>query len=1081
MITKILITKNSNDDWSTTSPFAGYTTVDSGFFICNVSGQTVTNYIEIPHMLLSMGSINRSVDIFNNNNLESDATIEGIGGVSKVGDWNFSLETISNVLSSLGLMGRGITVIVEGVTIFTGKIYSTEVEYDRVKFTVRSNFLINDKEIGTVVESEISSSNNKIIPIVYGDFRDSDSYIPLIVDLESDHSIKAYTGEQSLGEITNVFVWDVARGTADQCTNGVDDITLNVSNTEILFRKYSAASLLSAITDTNDFSVVGLNVAATIGIQFTTSPTFTVGDLFRSENNGNNYYEFVEQVGTVYKFKVGKYTSSIEYFLDPQYGEWDVLKPNEDTDGFENVSTSTTYTVGSSSDIFIPEMFARQNDSDVRTTYLTNSYLGESSPGLKYDYNDQVRSRIIQIDNEKMLVYQSIPVYNAYGVSSLHYVFRGYSNTAKATHAINTAVVIKQDEEDNTEHTLKMKTVIPVTTISNWKLLCELANGDYDVFTGHKRIDEITNSVSNLENLISNFSYQYTDTSPLTIDCDILTDLNYDPVWPEEYGNIQAAVGTILLDLELNKTTDLKGKISGIWLLGSFEVDKPGDTAGSTNNTRAPTGISLAMRSAASDSYFKRVGINLYNAYLLGLGDINDPLGMPIFNGDTASSWYAPVNALSNIVCWEPFEGTNTFEKYSNNPYAGNCWEKSFPLFGAWYTVSTDYPSYTHGNIEDPKMPQTLDDFLRQRFVLQLHLRDYIANSATKTVFYINNVGFLIEYTVDIRDTDLFFQGQGRLLEGSTIVNPSTVLADLLEDEMSITNIDATSFAFVETNTSDQTCSFALFDKPIKSSELLNKICREQGLILGELPNGDMCLFTLLMGATPTVLYNTDILLDTGNNRPDYTESITGVNNLITGLTIKYKKRYTDNTFTQQYTGTGFTEAVDYLDQTRVATFESETIRDATTAEVLNDLCVDFYTVPFRKLVVHCNPENTMDLVPGQLVTFDDDTYIKNSDECVYLILETDFQPGYGDTEPKLTLGLLQLTGMQYSEPEQIYPGNGLTNIGAYQTFSNVGVYNNYGIKATDAGNPGETGDPASNYSLNIGCDQNEGTDNIGF
>jgi hypothetical protein len=1081
MITKILITPNSNDDWSTTSPFYGYViNTELGFCISNVHGEVETNYIEIPHVLLSMSSINRSVDIFANNKLEKSATVEGIGGVAKVGDWSFSLETLSSTLSPLKLMGRNITIKVEDTVVFTGKIYNTEVGFDNVKFIVRSNFLINNKEIGTIVESEIESSNNKIIPVIYGDFTDTDSYIPLVVDLESDHSIKAYTSERTLKEVTNVFVWDEKRTIADQCTNSLEDLTIDVTNKEITFKKATGATLFAAITDTDAMSYIDLDITPTIGIKFTGSLSVSVGDIFQNTNSGINYYEYIGMVGDTYLFKVGKRLSDIGHFKFAGVGNFDLLKPTTTADAFINVVTSVTYTVDSYSDVIVPELFARQIDGNIHATQPSFIF---SSNALVYDVDNMVCSRIIQIDNEKMSIYQSLPVWvSGSGIFSRHEVIRGYSGTTIVTHTISTVVYSKQETNDDTEYTLKMKTIFPLLSISNWNVLLKVTYRKLGTdFTAYpmRNIREVA-TVNYLNQFFINCKTR-TYANALTILLSDLSALDYSEYFDETY-TVEQVVSTILLDLDFGNTVALDGKITGMWLLGYFNMDHSTTQASGGDNNPPPdarNGIALGMRTASESPDYKRVGVNLYHAQKMGIIEKNGKLDA---NYSLPGEWtgfndYDLLLGLTELSNWDLFHNSDTFSLYSNRPVIGtNCWEKSYPLSGIWSYTGGVSQKYTNGTVDEPKMPQTLEDLLKQRFVLQLFSCD-----ANDTAFYLDAISILAEYTIDVRDTELYFQGKGRVWDGSLLTNPSDIIADLLEYEMGLDNIDATSFAFVKTNTADQTCAFTVYDNPIKSSELLNNICREQGLILGELPNGDMCLFTLSMGETPTTIDDSDILLNEGENRPDYSESITGLENLITGLNIKYKKRYTDEVYTQQYAGTGYTDSENYLDQTRLATFEAETIRDVDTAEILNDLCVAFYNIPMRQIVIKCNPENTMTLVPGKLVNFSSDAYVKNSDGCTYLVLGTDFQPGYNNTKPEVELTLLQLDVVSYGTPDPVIPGNGLPNIGAYQTFSHIGVYTNYPINATDTGNPGETGDPASNYSLNIGCDQNGSTSNIGL
>lgn len=621
MITKILITPNSNDDWSITSPFYGYTiNTETGFCISNVHGEVESNYIEIPHILLSMGRINRSVDIFANNKLEKDVSIEGIGGVAKVGDWNFSLETLSNILSPLKLMGRNIVVKVENTVVFTGKIYNTEVGYDRVKFIVRSNFLINNKELGTIIESEIASSNNKIIPIIYGDFTDSDSYIPLIVDLESDHTIKAYTSERTLKEVSNVFVWDEKRTVADQCTNSLEDLTINASNREITFKKATGATLFAAITNTDAMSYIDLDITPTIGIKFTTSLTVSVGDIFQNTNSGINYYEYIGMVGDTYLFKVGKRLSDIGHFKFAGVGNFDLLKPTTTEDAFINYITSATYTVDSYSDVIVPELFARQIDGNIHATQPSFIF---ASNALVYDVDNMVCSRIIQIDSEKMSIYQSLPIWvRGNGIFSRHEVIRGYSGTTIATHIIKSTVYSKQETNDDTEYTLKMKTTFPLLSISNWNVLLKVIyhklGSDFTAYP-MRNIREVA-TVSYLNEFFINCKTP-TYANALTIHLSDLSTLDYSEYFDETY-TVEQVVSTILLDLDFGNTVDIDGKITGMWLLGYFNMDHSNVHASGADNNPPPdarNGMALGMRTASESPDFKRVGVNLSHAQKMGI------------------------------------------------------------------------------------------------------------------------------------------------------------------------------------------------------------------------------------------------------------------------------------------------------------------------------------------------------------------------------------------------------------------------------------------------------------------------------
>ena len=60
-----------------------------------------------------------------------------------------------------------------------------------------------------------------------GIFTGEGDYIPLITDLTEDYTIKGYTSEQELKEITNIFIWDADRLVADSSTNGLASLSIN--------------------------------------------------------------------------------------------------------------------------------------------------------------------------------------------------------------------------------------------------------------------------------------------------------------------------------------------------------------------------------------------------------------------------------------------------------------------------------------------------------------------------------------------------------------------------------------------------------------------------------------------------------------------------------------------------------------------------------------------------------------------------------------------------------------------------------------------------------------------------------------
>ena len=95
----------AGDDWSSTSPFSGYTAT-SGFVLSNAYSHTPSaGYTFVPHKILEIGNINKKIDLFSGISVVSktnEIKIKGVGGKVKTGDVSFQIENVNNTSPSCG-------------------------------------------------------------------------------------------------------------------------------------------------------------------------------------------------------------------------------------------------------------------------------------------------------------------------------------------------------------------------------------------------------------------------------------------------------------------------------------------------------------------------------------------------------------------------------------------------------------------------------------------------------------------------------------------------------------------------------------------------------------------------------------------------------------------------------------------------------------------------------------------------------------------------------------------------------------------------------------------------------------------
>lgn len=943
----------SNSPSSSPSPyfiegfaFATITTASAGFS---------DTFTLIPNKLTSLGAISREFDPIGSTRSLSDNKIEGLGGVSKVNDFTFSIENIGSVVDPLKLLGRrvkffmgtGSTLDISATCKFVGRIYNVEPNRKELIFTVRGQLQLWNKTVGTLTNFNSEVYKNKIYPITYGDFSDVYGYIPAVLNKDTNLIPDLVFSDKNLKTISDLYCWDDPSKQGSKAITG-SDITFDSNFKYISMQANKGLYLVYDIT--NSYTQIDIWNPPTIIFEVSSVPSLdahgvgVVGSIYEISGDSTKRYEFISSTSTFLIFTAMEEPTTISGTLDKVSG------------------------TGPATISFIWRSSIRNSSLVLETYDETYTAVTDSISNI------QSKPSIIKVDNEYIYLYKNTDtrISNRYGYSSFT-CSRGYQGSTKAAHTILSDVYLANSELSASKWLIKKDFPISSIGIPRW-----VSTNDY--YTSSMPVPSIYNASG------------VTDVNGL---CEI------------KIITTGVAEGPGLLVIDINfAPTDLQGDIQNIYLKGFFNVRSPlyysstaivksillmgkGDKPIPSNSAWGPTSLDYGAipfaKGVGNRIHIREDRANLYDYsdsdtqwsavafnYMRSFSGTMYEVGEIIFDNVSSSA----VDAETDFSLYDPEISEVRYGRTylsGSNGLIGNINQlESTRYFLAWYIYYT--------GLDDPG-----DDFWIE----------------------IGGVSFLIYFYVDPIKNQFWGRGQGRV-DGSNnlIENPVSIVKDLLQNEVGVSSEYIGDFTTTETARSGWKMALTKFDSQIDLISLLDKICKQGGIGLKETYDGLLTPFSLTVPTSSTgltVITSSRIVVDdTGNAL--WSQEYTSIDRLITALQAKYQLRNTDGLYMSQYNSTdsNLTIARNSIDEDRQVTIDLDCIRDVTTVGYLSTLMIRYLYKPIRIINMEC----TLDLhaiSEGDWVRIIV-TNINTAGGIYYLVTKVDLQPGYLDVKPSLKL-----------------------------------------------------------------------------
>jgi hypothetical protein len=992
----VAILPNSTDDWSATSPFSSYNLAGgkTGFVLGTITASSLSSYVKVPGRLIEVGKIDRSVDIFET----SADELFGIGGVAKVNDVEFSLENVSSNITFVDLIGRTVKIIIGTgasmqdighttvAVLFTGKIWTVTPARDVYTFICRGNFsILGEKEVGQVNEGESEIYKSKITPLHYGDLSDEYAFMPLVLSNQIDKDPQLIIDSKILFDISDFFCWDDASKLAYRAVQELSHVDLVTNKNTINFsRKYTDVILVDELNAV--FKHMNIYDPPTVAFLIDSAPTLTVGDTYiHVIGLGlNPAYIYKEKIDDYYIF-IGQQTYA-------------------DDESVPGVLSKVTGAVGSPANMdysfrssFLDPFLNLEQTTEERIDIINNG--GSGVPDHRVYSQVKTQPLFIKMDSEVIQIIErkehveiiaggALSTYIVYDYTRCSLV-RECKGTVGEVHAAS--YVINKLEPELTAHRWLVRHVFPVRALSNWRTFTDGDQCYVEVVDG------------DLAKAIEGFTYPAVDAS------------NFFKILLSCTGTPNNDALHLVMDLHFDPVS-VNGEIATMYLLGYFQV-------------YADDSVILMSRGGKMGNG-ANIGYNLFKDSVSKYGDL-------VFR----NTQYPYIKYSSDYYNRLVLDGSDT-KIWSNNPIENNNSVRGYSLRGAWiYNSLTSEHMYFLNDAASAEMQDTsgiLTDDIRGTFdalnlekIVDLNEANYrlvLTNRVdTSALFKLANLGFLIDFYVDPLAIPFWVRGKGRVYDSSTtyfngtadtlIENPVSVIEDICRQELGLTNdeLDSTSFTAAYNSRLNWKAAFSLFGDPIIFRDLVQKICKQFGMILTETPDGKLAPRVLDIPETTsglTAISDSHTLRDS-NNVIRYEESYTTLDLLITAFILKYKMRYTDELFMETINSADVSwaselaSAAQVLDTTRLATFLFSMIRDLTTVERAGSLAIQYLYQPIRIIKWYTDLTYYAKTL-GDWVTCSS-SIIKNVSGKIYLIVDSSIQVPHRFTKTEITL-----TGLEF-------------------------------------------------------------------
>ena len=958
----IAIYPNTNDDWSSTSPFSGYDLSEVGevaLVLGTLDSDTFTTMVRVPSKLLSITNIDKGINIFEGKQSELKAVkeIQGIGGVALSGSFEVEMENSGRTVTVNSLVGRKVKLVIgngttlkeigtDNETLFTGKIFSVN-DSGRfgLKIDIRSNLSLWDKEIGTLTESESTIYNSSIIPMVYGDFSDDFAYVPIVMDKDFRNFARLILDERKLNSLINFYCWDKESKTAYTATNGTDSIVGADNNTVDLCADYG----LHIINSDFNSAATAVAVFNPPYVIFQLSGVYDAPTEHTSLVRGtiyfdsaNNTYEYLGRLGGYYKFTcvsaaylTTAYTGSLYKITGTGSGDAEltfvwrsaIRPPEVDYD-----AVLLTYEPWTATSVDIP----------TSTAQATGFIL-------------KIEDELILVSNPGVLATVAVSGKNGYYSATGYVCSRGYNNTTAVTHVIGTPVSRYDAKITGNKWLVKHKFMVQEYTGVH------ISPGNYEAqahflsnIQNDMPVHEIVNSSGKirlprhssfglpfLDVNISGRRFYFTDAIYPTRD--VYYDMCADLIFPKvtisgEILNMYV-IGCMGI-VAPSYAPSYKGEHHSSLTIGlggktlpryhtsiAYAADGYGGIINTSRSVECKQGVGSWVY---QPNYWPAVYTNTYDFY--NVFNTNDPLAL---SGQKYIS-VDPANGIPN--------GLQLF----HTPFFATYDEASEAIRNTGLVVDEESRTLYNTDLDFDGLLGNINTLNSTRyFLIWSHFCGYhTASLDTTAQLVINSLGFLIHFYVDPTETPFYTKVYGREFDAlisyfdesasGMIENAADVIEDILRREVGLTDteLDETSFDAVRILRDGWKLAAVIQGEPVLLTQLLNDIAKEFGLIVYETRDGKVGLNTLSIPACVSrTILDAELLIN--DSVVDFSETYTSLSNLFTDVNVNYARNHADESFGYNVQTAGIedletllADVEDFTDETVSATIDFEMIRD---------------------------------------------------------------------------------------------------------------------------------------------------------
>lgn len=986
MFTAIYIHPNTNDDWTDTgeSPFSGYHLAagQKGFVLGTSNICSATEYVFVPSKLADIQDIQRDVDVFRKSRtrlLEGRPQITGVGGLSKSGDFVFVLENVTDTVDEFGLLGRlviatmrlnsnNIGSIFDEDVIFKGRIFDMTPSKKGLSFTVRSKLqMLKDSVVGAPL-SNADNNYAKIDPIIYGDLTDKEAYAPLKYAGE-DISLGLSVGSRVIKELSDLVVFDEG---AEEGYSSAEKVTVNG---QVLAKSLDNREFVYSKLDRNPQDTT-LYVFDPPIIAFKTDDTISDLEPRESmyEDSLGQAYVFVEEKEGYYLFSA---PDTETYTAPPKSGI--LTKIDLGYSGPDTISFTWFSDILPSKLDLMDEIYQNSAEEYVeakpKPSILTTSTEDELI-FIKYSEHDYVTE------------------YGYYQGTRL-YVERGYLGTDPVSILDGEELYIYDRSKSTRSWLFKHKiSPVGVNKVGSVGYLGSSSSSS-DIIT----FDNELFSISKLNDLLRD---------PNSITSSDFFEVSF--VHPE----LSEADFAYLIDLEFPKIS-LNAKIINIFIGGGYTGQTPehGSTAPDTGYINGSVGW--------------LVGGNPLQLSTLYMDNIeSDYTFQGIFCSNFTGAFVKSMNASQPYAVFSKYPGT-ALGGVAINAMATSMFFNTILAIGA---KTADEETFDL-KIKDPALLQddryfgapiqTFDDLGSQRICLAFRVRsDGTASylNGKQLSFRVWAPHFIVHFAVDPTKTKIWWRGKGRVDDSNDLIeSPAAVTLDILKSELGVTDaeINWDTFNAALASRVDWKMAFSLHDQPIKFDSLMQKICEQSGLVMGEDLQGRITLTSITPPTSSSGLRSIDtLLLDEGANLADWEEEFSAIDTLFTDLITYYQHndlsdKYRNAIEKNEVTGLEalLLKAKNILDEDRPVALNLDLIRDYSTAVRLANLAGVYNSLPIRFITMRL-PLEYKDYRQGEWVTINS-PHVPRTLGKIYNIVETTIQPGYLETDPYVKIKVFEV------------------------------------------------------------------------